>query len=541
MRSIIQAAVSFSTFLFITLPNPVLASEQARFDAQTTEQQIVSALSTFYTPGMAVGVVHKNDIVFLNGFGQSFINAEHVNKVPLLPNAQLLKNQSVRPGTYFRLASTSKAFTAAALAVLVDQKKLNWKDKVIDHLPEFQMQDPWVSREFTIEDLLTHRSGLVSGAGDSMIWPEPSGFSRQEVIHRLKHLTPDYSFRSAYSYSNVLYITVGELIARVSGESYASFLQKHIFAPLNMSCYAGDVPKSALAKTALPYAHNDARGLYLIPRNAIGPKAQMSVAAGGIVCNAESMTKWIQALLAPSTLPFSEAQLQAMWTPRTIMRVSNTEQEWDGTHFKSYGYGWRMSNLQHYKVLSHTGTLSGFQAFVSLIPELELGVVILNNGSNYGARSSVMQHILKSFLPTQDSTHSEVNDWVQTYSDYQAEQESQYLANKLPDPTPTKPMLINDSDVLGIYQDAWFGQMIIEAIDGKLRISSQRMSTLKGTLSPFEGNKYKVTWDNQNAASNAFLLFELNLANEVSGMKMHPFTSRERKRHAYRDMHFVKQ
>jgi CubicO group peptidase (beta-lactamase class C family) len=523
-----------------------MASPTPSLDVELTRKRIKSALQAFYTPGMAVGVVHKGEVIFLEGAGAAVLSTPASKKT----------NNTINPQTYFRLASTSKAFTAAALAILVDEGKIAWTDKVIKHLPEFQMQDPWITREFTIEDLLTHRSGLIGGAGDSMIWPEPSGFSAQEVIERLKFLSPASSFRSQYAYSNVLYITAGELVSRVSKQSYGAFVEERIFKALDMDCFAGDVPAEALNKAATPYGHNDERGLYPIPRNAITAEAQMSVAAGGIVCNAESMTKWLSALLQPKTLPFSEASLNAMWTPRTLLNVSSFEEEWDGMHFKTYGYGWRMANIQSQKVIYHTGTLSGYQAYVALIPELELGVVILNNGSNYGARSSVMQHILKSYLPQDTEGTAEkrnINNWVKEFIDFQAKQEQRYLANQQPEPKAKLPMVVALDQVIGRYEDAWFGEVVIEeaiateesTITGKtrskLRFSSSRMTNLRATLTPFENNKYKAVWDNQNAASNAFLLFELNLANEVVGFTMHPFSSTERSRHAYRDMHFIKQ
>lgn len=514
-------------------PLPSDKNQVHHFNIARTQTLINDALSTFYTPGMAVGVVHKGELVFLEGAG--------------LRN--IADNKKVNANTYFRLASTSKAFTAAALAILVDDGKLNWNDKVITHLPEFQLQDPWVSREFTVKDLLVHRSGLVGGAGDSMIWPEPSGFSQQEVIKNLKYLTPASSFRSQYAYSNVLYITAGELIASVSGKSYADFVQEKIFTPLNMACYAGEVPSSALENSAMSYAHNDEKGIYSVPRNSIKGPAQMSVAAGGIVCNAAGMSQWLKALLAPESLPFSTAALSAMWSPHTILGISESEEEWDGTLFKTYGFGWRIADMLGYKLISHTGTLSGYQAYVALIPELELGVVVLNNGSNYGARSSVMQHILKSFIPTQRLPQDSPSDWVAALVNLQSEQEAKYLANFKAVPVPVDAMNITNQQIIGTYQDIWFGGFTITGVthtqgDEKtlsLRIESERMKSLTGRVVPYERNLFKVEWDNKNAASDAFLIIETSLNGTVTGMKMHPFVATERSSHEYRDMHFIKQ
>jgi CubicO group peptidase (beta-lactamase class C family) len=517
----------------VSAPIDKTALTTTSFDSKATKKVIDKALSTFYTPGMSVGVVHQGNVIFLEGAGLGNIETK----------------RRVNSETYFRLASTSKAFTAAAIGILVDQGKLNWTDKVTQHLPGFQMQDAWVTREFTIKDLLVHHSGLGGGAGDSMIWPEPSGFSRAEVVNNLRYLSPATSFRTEYAYSNVLYITAGEIVAAVSGMSYGDFIQQHIFEPLDMTCFAGDVPKVKLTNAAMSYAHNDEKGIYAVPRNSIQQKQQMSVAAGGIVCNTQSMTKWVTALLSPETLPFSINVLNAQWSPETILNVSENEEEWDSTLFKTYGLGWRIADMLGYKLISHTGTLSGYQAYVALLPELEVGVVVLNNGSNYGARSSVMQHILKSFIPSAKLPENSPTDWVQALVDQQIQEEADYLANYEPVREASLPMQISNKQIIGTYQDKWFGSMIISGLDSlkgrqdatDLRIESERMLTLKGKVLAYEGNLFKVEWDNSNAASDAFLIIETNFKNQVTGLKMHPFVTTEKTQHEYRDMHFIKQ
>jgi CubicO group peptidase (beta-lactamase class C family) len=529
----ITSFASVATSADATLPTDKIVLTTNSFDSKATKEVIEKALSTFYTPGMSVGVVHQGKVIFMEGAGLGNIE----------------KERRVNSQTYFRLASTSKAFTAAAIGILVDQGKLNWTDKVTQHLPGFQMQDAWVTREFTIKDLLVHHSGLVGGAGDSMIWPEPSGFSRAEVVNNLRYLSPATSFRTEYAYSNVLYITAGEIVAAVSGMSYGDFIQQHIFEPLDMTCFAGDVPKVKLTNAAMSYAHSDEKGIYAIPRNSIQQKQQMSVAAGGIVCNAQSMTKWIKALLSPRTLPFSIDVLKAKWSSETILTISESEEEWDNTLFKTYGLGWRIADMLGYKLISHTGTLSGYQAYVALLPELEVGVVVLNNGSNYGARTSVMQHILKSFIPSTKLPDDSPSDWIQALVNQQAQEEADYIANYKPVSDAAAPMQISDKQIIGTYQDEWFGAVIISRSDSSkgqqdesiLRIESERMLTLKGKVLAYEGNRFKVEWDNSNAASDAFLIIETNFKNEVTGLKMHPFVATETKRHEYRDMHFIKQ
>ena len=521
---LISAAVS----CLLCIASLSFANAKSEIDKKSLDKTIEAALNTFQTPGMGVGIIHKNEIVLAKGYGEANIDTK----------------AQVNAQTYFRLASTSKAFTSAAVAILVDEDKIAWDDKVITYLPEFQLYDPYVTREFTILDLLTHRSGLLSGAGDSMIWPEPSGFTRQEVIQNLRYLTPEYSFRANYAYSNVMYITAGELVAKISGMSFDSFVEQRIFKPLGMNCFVGDIPKRSLQNVAMSYGHNDERGIYPIPRNSITEKGQMSAAAGGIVCNIDGMLNWTKALLSKENLPFSERQLEEMWSPQTILGVSELDEEWDDTLFKSYGLGWRLANMGELKVVSHTGTLSGYQAYVVLVPKLELGVVLLNNGSNSAARGSVMQTIIKTYLEKAGYlSKDQQQDWVNTYVEYLDEREQAYLEN-FESPVATAPMSITKEQIVGEYTDKWFGTFtVLEQISSdstSLRISSDRMSTLTGTLTPFQDATYKIEWDNKNAQGDAFMHFELDVSREVKSARLHPFSVKEFINHEYRDMHFIK-
>lgn len=504
--------VLFLPFLWLFSPAAL-----AQFNEAALDNTIERALKEFHTPGMSVAIVHNHQIIYEKGFGLANIESQ----------------QNVTAQTYFRLASTSKAFTAAAIAMLVEQETLRWDDLVIDHLPQFRLQDTYATVHFTVADLLTHSSGLVSGAGDSMIWPEPSGFSRQEVIANLRYLTPDFQFRQTYAYSNVMYITAGELVERVSGETFEHFVDRNIFKALQMQCFAGSMPEQAVIQSAMGYAHNDEKGIYPVSRNAIFGEPLMSAAAGGMVCNASDMAKWVSALLRPESLPFSEEQLNTMWRPQTVMGVSKTDRQWQGSHFQSYGLGWRLSNYGPYELISHTGTLSGYQAFVTLIPELNLGAVILNNGSNSGARGAVMQTILTMF------TDSEQRDWVQTFVEHQDEREQIYLAN-IKVPIASASMSLNTDTILGRYSSEWFGDLVLSQSGKDIRVESSRMLSLKGSVVPFQDMTYKIVWDNQNAASNAFMYVETNVERAVTSLRLYPFTVNKPSNHEWRDMHFFK-
>lgn len=185
----------------------VIATTLAAPTKESIEKTILRAMDEFDVPGMAVSVVHDGEVFYSAGHG-------------ILETG---KPGKVDDRTLFQIASVSKAFTAAALAVLVDEGKVGWDDPVIDYLPEFRMYDAWVTREFTIRDLLTHRSGLPIGAGDLLLFPE-TNTTREEVILAMRHLKPSSSFRSKYAYDNLLYVVAGEVVARVSGISFEDFL-----------------------------------------------------------------------------------------------------------------------------------------------------------------------------------------------------------------------------------------------------------------------------------------------------------------------------
>ncbi|QJR81944.1 serine hydrolase [Alteromonas pelagimontana] len=485
---------------------------------------IDSALETFYTPGMAVGIIKDGKVVYLAGHGKRDL----ANDLP------------VTPETYFRLASTTKAFTGASVAMLVDDGKLQWRDRVTRYLPEFAMQDPWVTREFQIIDLLTHRSGLVSGAGDSMLWPEPSGFTRSEIIHNLRYLTPQSSFRSDYAYSNVMYITAGELVASISDQPWEEFVAKRIFAPLDMSCFAGDMPPEKLTNAAVSYGHNDKRGIYPVVRNQIGVTGIVSAAAGGIACNATDMLKWVQMWLNKGKSPdgnqlLTDKSIDTMLSAHTVLSVDDTDKEWDHTLFKAYGIGWRLSDVFGHQVISHTGTLSGYQAYVAFVPDISAGVVILNNGSNYGARGAVMQTILKGYLTAEQPQQN----WIKQYQVYQDKQEQIYLS-KHSTPQGSGTVILPLEKYTGTFEDRWFGQVEVTQQGDKLRLKAKKMPTLRGSLEPFDDHTFVVRWDNQNAASDAFAHFRVNTQREVIAVDFYPFTDKVKANHEYRDMHFIR-
>ncbi|CAM5219123.1 serine hydrolase [Alishewanella longhuensis] len=326
-------------------------------------------------------------------------------------------------------------------------------------------------------------------------------------------------------------------MARVAAKPWHEFVAERIFQPLQMQCYAGPMPEAALQNVALPYSFSGTDGFAAIKRNAINGAMLMSAAAGGIVCSASDMSKWLGFLLSSAgtttAAPVSRAQLAQMWAPHTIMGVSATDRELHFTNFSAYGLGWRMADMHGVKVVHHTGTLSGFQAHVVLVPDRQLGLVVLNNGSNSGARQAVVQTVLKHYLAPELQ-----RDWVGYYAEQQQRRAQGTGAAALP--VGTGEVLLALQDYAGTYADRWFGAISITQTETGLSFQSARMQNLQGILEPFADHSFVVRWHDANVARPALIHFQLNNRRQVTGFRLEPYVAEPGERHEYRDMQFLR-
>ena len=303
---------------------------------------VEKTLTTFNVPGIAVAVVKDGSVIHVRGYGVRSLSTK----------------QKVDENTLFCIASNSKAFTSAALGILVEEKKLNWSDKVIDYIPEFRLYNPYVTEEFTIRDLLSHRCGLGLGAGDLMTFPALNDFTKNDIIHNIRYLKPVSSFRAKYDYDNLMFIVAGEVVARVSKMTWEDFVETRIMKPLNMTV-------SAAAYSRLKDKSNvtDPHILYdgvvqVIDRSFHFNEAGNS--AAGIYSNVTDMSKWIIMHLNDGRYGeglnkqlFSKEVHEQMWSPQTIIPVRDTSEY--HIHFSSYGLGWFIRDVKGYKQVGHTG------------------------------------------------------------------------------------------------------------------------------------------------------------------------------------------
>jgi CubicO group peptidase (beta-lactamase class C family) len=348
----------------------------------------LAALDAYYgrarqewdVPGMAVAIVKDGQVLFEKGYGVR----------------ERSRFDPVDEHTLFAIASNTKAFTAAALAMLVDAGKVGWDDPVRRHLPSFELRDPVASADLRVCELLSHRSGLGTFSGDLLWYNTP--WSADEVLRRVRYLEPRFPFRAAYGYSNVMFIAAGQVVAAASGVPWAAFLQVRLFEPLGMRETATSV--GALAgRTNVATPHGPvATGARAYPWNSWDAAA----AAGGVISSAHDMSRWLLLQLGRGTLDgrqyFSEAQSRTMWTPHVSFTVDKeSETRSPTTHFRGYGLGWGLRDYQGRLVASHTGAYDGMYSAVSLVPEERLGIVVLTNGMTRLAEVMV-SHTIDAFL-----------------------------------------------------------------------------------------------------------------------------------------------
>lgn len=496
--------------LFVLLVS--LRVQAAGLDEQAIDDIATRALDAFEVPGMAVAVVRNGETVFLKGYGLRDVERD-------LP---------ITPRTYFRIGSTSKAFTSASLALLVQDGKLGWDDKVTEHLPEFSLYDAKVTRDFSVRDLLTHRSGLWSGAGDYMLWPAPSGFSRAEVIANLRHFKPVTPFGSHYAYSNALYVAAGELIASLTGTPYETFVETRLMEPLGIPCFAGEVPDGAMTNAAEPYVPYQGKPLR-VDRNRLVGRPPVMAAAGGITCNAQGMARWMSALLSGGEGVLAPRQIAELWTGITEMRVSARERERDKTTRRAYALGWRIADMHGFETVSHTGTLLGFQSQVVLVPEKGLGISVLTNGTNTRARSAVMQALLASWLAPDLSPR----DWI---VEYLAPVVAPRQIPKLPE-TVDLPL----EAYTGTYADKWFGAITVSPReDGGLGLASTRMPALAGAMIPRSGHEFLIKWYDPTVDADFLARFEPGADGTVIGLRLASTAVSSSRMSDLKVMHFLR-
>lgn len=427
-------------------------------------------------PGMTVGIVKDGKLLFAKGYGVKEIG----------------KSEQPDPNTLYAIASNSKAFTSATIAMLTESGELDWNGKVQDYLPYFQLYDPFVSHEANLRDILSHRVGLGTFSGD-VIWYKAE-MSAEQIIRRIRHVPKAYDFRSGYGYSNLMYITAGEVIRTVTGKSWGQNVQEKILSPLGMDrsiTTIHDLNKKGNYATPHAYEAGTNKAIPWVDWEIIA-------ATGGIISSVNDLSKWMifnlnHGIWEGDTLLSSKSR-NLMWTPHNNHIIDHTKSNDLNRHFSSYGLGWGLSDYQGRLRVGHTGGYDGMITALTLIPDEDLGVVVLTNGMN-SPIMAVTYQTLDAFLD------APATDWSADM--LKARTAGAAKDTRIPDRQAkrvvgTKPALTPDA-CAGTYFSDIYGNITVSQQGDALQLAFEHSPGLSATLEHWHYDVWKINWNEPQA------------------------------------------
>lgn len=487
--------------LFLLLVFPIFVYSQTTLDEKLREidayaQKVQDAWSV---PGFAIAIVKDDKVVFAKGYGVR----------------QMGKPEKVDENTLFAIASNSKAFTTASLAILVDEGKLKWDDKVSQYLPEFQMYDPYVTRELTVRDLVTHRSGLDTFSGD-LLWYETT-YSTDEILRRVRFLKPVSSFRSRYGYQNLMFTAAGRIVEKVSGKSWSEFVRERILTPLQMTRTTTSV--------------KDLKDNYAMPHNESGGKLRVlhlgnvdgAAPAAGLNSSVKEVANWLRLQLGRGTFEgkkiFSRERSAEMWSAVTALGVNPFPPKDSPTKlFSAVGMGWFLNDYRGRLVVSHTGGLDGMLSQTAMMPEENLGLVILTN-SETGLFTIMRNKILDVFLdaPKRDWNAEGLERFKQTKA-REAEADKKLVEARVKN---TKPSLAL-KDYAGTYGGEMYGDATITEENGKLVLRLVPSPNFVADLEHWHYDTFLIKWRPSVAYNfpRGFVIFTIDKTGKPDEMKI---------------------
>jgi CubicO group peptidase (beta-lactamase class C family) len=454
------------------LVGPVISAQPAPL--ADFEALITNAMNDWRIPGLAIAVVKDDQLVFAHGYGVR----------------ELGKPDVVDTHTLFAIGSTTKAMTAALVAMLVDEKKVAWDAPVTTYLPWFQLKDPAVTRELTVRDLLTHRAGL--GNADYLWYGQHN--STDEILRRVRLIDPAYPVRSSFIYQNIMYAAAGALVQAASGKTWAETIRARIFEPLGMrETIATAATLSSQPNVASPHDVVDGR-VRVIENASVDPVA----AAGAVWSNVGDMAKWMQFLLDGGRVGgkngarlLSEQAFAELFTPQTIAPFDMyPTTKLTRPHWMTYGLGWFQQDYHGRAVDFHTGSIDGMVAIHGLIRDEQLGVYVLSNLDHAELRHALMYTVFDRYGRTSDRDWSA--DFLKLYGDLKKEADQERAekdARRIKGTSPSLPL----AQLAGDYVDPLHGDVTVSFDAGQLRI--QYGSAFVGTLEHWHYNTFRATWN----------------------------------------------
>lgn len=442
-----------SAILALALALPSFAQ---KLDPYAVDKAVLNTLKAWQVPGAAIAIVQNDRVLYVKGYGSKDMSG----------------TEPVGPETMFQIASASKAFTTAAMAMLVDEKKLDWDDPVRQHIDYFRLNDVCADSAVTLRDIVSHRTGLTQ---HDELW-DNTPLSREEVIRRMGLVELTRPFRTAYQYQNIMFIAAGEAVSGASGVPWDDFVRTRLFAPLGMTrTFTSDAQWSATADRAVGHRW-DAERQSISPQRPIDTK---TLGAGGAIKScARDMASWIRFQLADGYFEnrrlVSAEALAETKTPQTVIRLQNAARDNNPeTSLMSYGMGWVVQDYRGELLVSHSGSLNGFRTHVNLLPKRGTGfVVLLNAGRSLAAVA--LRNTLADALTGKMS-----RDWNAYYlmldaraTEKAKKAKEERLAKRRSGTTPSHPL----ADYAGTYASSAYGTATVTLVNGQLVLQWNQMT-----------------------------------------------------------------
>ena len=460
-----------------------------------TDAYVARAMAAFAVPGLALTIV-DGSMVIAKGYGVR----------------ELGKPGRVDARTRFPIGSESKAFTAAALAILVDEGKLHWDDVVSKKLPGFQMYDPYVTAHMSVVDLLTHRSGLGLGEGDLMFVPSTRR-SRADVVHALRYLKPVTGFREQFAYDNVLYAVAGALVQAVSGERWEDFVRQHIF---EIAGFEDALPNFTLGLPNGVALHAKTGGAIRgVGSQQVLPTAldtSVIAPAGGIAMSAQDMGRWIEVWLRHGVASngrrvFSEASADMLWKPVVVVPVRAAGPLAPAApQLEDYALGWEVESYHGYTIVHHAGGVLGGIAELWIVPEKHLGISVMINSEDYWAAQAVVLHLLDRYLalPQEDWIARSLRARSALVAGAQAALKSGHAMQ--PNDRHSLPI----AAYAGTYASPWYGRVTVtRKPNGGLWISFTMTPGMDGPLEHVADDTFRTRFEGANM-EDAYVTFHVS-------------------------------
>jgi CubicO group peptidase (beta-lactamase class C family) len=451
---------------------------------------INKAMAEWDVPGLGLAIVRNDSVVYAAGYGVR----------------ELGKSDPVDARTLFAIGSSSKAFTVLTLAQLIDEGKANWNDRATQHLPWFQVYDPYVTREMNLRDLVSHRSGLTRG--DRMWYG--TDLDRHEIVRRVRYLEPTWSFRSNFGYQNIMYLAAGLVAEEISGKTWDDLVKERIFAPLGMQQSLTSVdPLPGLPNVATPHSRIDEQVTPVAYR-----KIDNIAPAGSINSSAIEMAQWVRLQLGRGVYNgnrlVSERNIREMHSPHTIIATDTAaERLYPETNFRSYGLGWFLEDYRGRKVIHHGGNIDGMSALVAMMPQENVGLVILTNMNGSGLPPLVMRRIFDLYLGGAGRDWSgEILAYTEQRMEQAAERQRAAEAARVANTRPALPL----ERYAGTFGDQMYGDVIISHSGGQLGVHAGPSFT--ADLEHWHYDTFRATWSDRTLG-RTFLTFGLDARGEA--------------------------